>query len=263
MNNDERDQLIMEKLNSGMSLSDLQKLLNSEYGISMTYFDLRLLTTTLKIQWEKQDKPKKPALAPQPQKKQIDPLPEEEPVNASPQDTDASEDTEETGETDDDAEDGEFDESEGTVVTIDDTPIQGASISGTVKFASSASGKWMMDRQGHLGIYELDKDSEQPSQDDIQLFQIELQKLMQEKSAQLHKKAFDGKTIVEISPLVKPGCEMNGSVTFASGVKGEWMFAGGKLDFNLDDPNAKPTRDDLAYFQIVLTQKLKEKGYGA
>ena len=32
MTNQERDELIMEKLNSGMSLSDLQKLLDSEYG---------------------------------------------------------------------------------------------------------------------------------------------------------------------------------------------------------------------------------------
>ena len=56
MDNQERDRFIWEKLNSGMSLSDVQHALSEELGIRMTYLDLRMLAATLTVEWEKQDK---------------------------------------------------------------------------------------------------------------------------------------------------------------------------------------------------------------
>ena len=52
MTNEERDSVIMEKLNEGMSLSDVQKLLESQYGLRMTYLDLRLLAADLQVNWD-------------------------------------------------------------------------------------------------------------------------------------------------------------------------------------------------------------------
>ena len=269
MTNQERDELIMEKLNSGMSLSDLQKLLDSEYGMKMTYFELRMIVSELKIEWDKQEKKRRPAIAaqPAPAPKTMH-APKREDVSDNPMaaSEDASDDAVEENADDDvvDEEDNETEKesAEGeTDVTIDDTPMPGAVMSGSVKFASGASGKWMMNRMGQLGLASLDEGSEQPTQDDLMLFQQELQAALQAKQESMEMKAFDGRTQVEISPLVKPGCDINGTVTFASGASGEWFVAGGKLDFSLDENSSKPTHEDLSLFQIVLSSKLKEKGY--
>ena len=258
MTNQERDELIMEKLNSGMSLSDLQKLLDSEYGMKMTYFELRMIVSELRIEWDKQEKKRRPVIPTQPVSapKAAEPEAAQPPVaeDAEEEDADLGDGEEDADEENDDAEDG-------TVVTIDDAPMPGAVMSGNVKFASGASGKWMMNRMGQLGLAKLDEGSEQPTQDDLMLFQQELQAVLQEKQDSMEKQAFDGRTQVEISPLVKPGCDINGTVTFASGASGEWFVAGGKLDFSLDDGSSKPTHEDLSLFQIVLSAKLKEKGY--
>ena len=262
MTNQERDELIMEKLNSGMSLSDLQKLLDSEYGMKMTYFELRMIVSGLRIDWDKQEKKQRPVIptpqAPSPAPKA--PAPKQEASldglaeDSQPLDDEDEEETDDNDETDD-TDDGN------TVVTIYDSPMPGAVMSGSVKFASGASGTWMMNRMGQLGLASLDEGSEQPTQDDLMLFQQELQSVLEEKQNNMEKQAFDGRTQVEISPLVKPGCDINGTVTFASGASGEWFVAGGKLDFSLDEGSSKPTQEDLSLFQIVLSAKLKEKGY--
>ena len=58
MTNKERDELIARKLNEGMSLSDVQKLLADEYDQRMTFLELRLIAADLSVDWQKHDKPK-------------------------------------------------------------------------------------------------------------------------------------------------------------------------------------------------------------
>ena len=58
MDTKERDIFIREKLNEGMSLSDVQHALAEEFGIRMTYLDLRMLAATLPVEWENQDRTK-------------------------------------------------------------------------------------------------------------------------------------------------------------------------------------------------------------
>ena len=253
MTNQERDNLIREKLNEGLSLSDVQKLLDSEYGMKMTYFELRMIVSTLDINWSNQEKKHTSVITPSPAPEPPKPAPQQQEapkVDANPEPPD-----------DDDADDEiEPGEDGGTQVTMDDVPIPGAVMSGHVVFASGASGKWVFNRMGQLGLAELDEGSEKPSQEDLMLFQQELQAMMQAKRDALQMQAFDGRTKVEINPLVKPGCDLNGTVTFASGAKGEWFIAGGQLDYELADGSPEPTKDDLSLFQIVLSKKLKEKG---
>ena len=261
MTNQERDTIIREKLNEGLSLSDVQKLLASEYGIKMTYFELRMIVSTLDINWSNQEKKHTPAVPPaatqeppkQAQKKQ-------EPPKAVPNPAPLDDDDDDDDEDDDDELTEDAGDNGGTQVTMDDTPLPGAVMSGHVKFASGASGKWVFNRMGQLGLAELDEGSASPSQEDLMLFQQELQAMMQAKRDALQMQAFDGRTKVEINPLVRPGCDLNGTVTFASGAKGEWFIAGGQLDYELEDGSSQPTKDDLSLFQIVLTKKLKEKG---
>ena len=252
MTNQERDNIIREKLNSGLSLSDVQKLLDSEYGLKMTYFELRMIVSTLDINWSSQEKKHATDLnqapAPQPPNKSAAPAQPEMKAYENP------------AVQDDDGEKSEEAEEGGTQITMDDEPMPGAVMSGHVSFASGASGKWVFNRMGQLGLAELDEGSAKPTQEDLMLFQQELQALMQAKRDALQMQAFDGRTQVEVNPLVKPGCDLNGSVTFASGAKGEWFIAGGQLDYELAEGSSKPTKDDISLFQIVLSKKLKEKG---
>lgn len=256
MDNAQRDKIIMENLNAGMSLSDLQQLLSSKYGIKITYLELRLLASTLKVNWSKLDKPK-----PKPQptincKQKNDDLNDADDEDATTEldDDDNNIDNDDKNDKDEGAGDGT------TTVTIDDDPEPGYAFTGNVKFASGIACRWMMGRNGELGLG-LDKDSKQPTQDDIRDFQDKLQEAVREKSMKMAKAAFDGRTKVEVSPLVKPGCDVNGTVQFASGAKGQWFIAGGKLDYELDEGSTKPTRQDLTFFQVVLSDVLKKKGY--
>ena len=53
----------------------------------------------------------------------------------------------------------------------------GAAVSGTVKFGSGASGEWYLDQFGRLGFIP-DEGSGKPDQQDIQEFQVEVQKAL-------------------------------------------------------------------------------------
>ena len=64
-----------------------------------------------------------------------------------------------------------------TTVEISKVVRPGASLSGTVKFGSGASGEWYVDAYGRLG-FNADEGSSQPDQRDIQEFQAELQKAL-------------------------------------------------------------------------------------
>ena len=186
MTNEERDSVIMEKLNEGMSLSDVQKLLESQYGLRMTYLDLRLLAADLQVNWEKQDKPKvaeKPApVAPAPAA-----VPEEsadEPLGNDENLVDDEAEEEDQME-DESAVSGE------TQVELDESPIPGTVASGTVKFASGASGKWAVMRGGRLG-FEPDEGSAEPTEDDFAQFQVELRTVDGREHYHLFLRARDG-----------------------------------------------------------------------
>lgn len=68
------------------------------------------------------------------------------------------------------------------------------------------------------------------------------------------KGAITGKTVVELSKIVRPGSVASGSVKFGSGVTAEWILdQSGRL--GLDKPTGKPTEQDIREFQQEL-QKL-------
>ena len=66
--------------------------------------------------------------------------------------------------------------------------------------------------------------------------------------------ATNGKTIIEMSKIERPGIMASGSVKFISGVSAEWMIDNtGRC--GLDKVNGKPTEEDFMDFQKEL-QKL-------
>ena len=146
---------VAQKLQEGIKLSDIQTLLADELQCRMTFLDLRLLAAELEdVDWSKFD----------PQEKKA----EEAPAPAAP----AAEEAVPAAEA---AEAGEAPAAAGnTVVELSRLSRPGAMAHGTVTFASGVTAEWIIDEMGRLG---LDKVSGQPTEQDIQDFQVELRKL--------------------------------------------------------------------------------------
>ena len=258
MTTKERDEYIASQLNAGVSLSDVQTKLAQEYGVKMTYFELRMLAMGLAVDWEKQDKPK-PAATPAP----VVAAPQEAAADdddiaaADDFNADDAEDTEAEPTDDDDNEEPDDDEAaaEGeTKIVLDETPHPGAALSGTAVFASGASGKWALSRNGRLG-FEPDEGSKEPDENDWQLFQAELQKTLQGVEEE------ENTTVVDVDKVVRPGVQLSGSVTFASGAKGTWYIGQRGLGVEPEEGSAKPTQKDVILFQRKLQEVLQKQGY--
>ena len=156
MQKDEIKKYIAELLNKGVSLSDIQKQLRSEKGVTMTFLDLRLVVSEIEnIDWSKQqteEKPKEPKkVAPE-----KDALLDEEDERAG-----ASDEGEAGGGT--------------TVVEVSRLTRPGTMANGSVKFASGVKANWTVDQYGRLG---LDKATGEPTPQDIKEFQTELQRML-------------------------------------------------------------------------------------
>jgi len=141
MDTEERNRLIAEKLEEGLSLSEVQRLLADEHGITMTYLDLRLLAADLDVDWQKLD--------------EASPRGEVTPVAA---DLSAPEPVK-----------------SGTTVSVSKVVRPGAAMSGDVEFASGAKAEWFVDAMGRLGLNPA-PDSAKPTEQDLQEFQAELQR---------------------------------------------------------------------------------------
>ena len=131
---------LAELLANGTSLSEAQNLINTELGLKLTYMEIRILASTLPVDWKKLDP--HPAA---PQKPETDAPPAEEAVPAAGK----------------------------TVVEISKLVRPGTAISGTVQFASGPKADWYVDQTGRLGLENLS--GGEPTPEDIQEFQRELQ----------------------------------------------------------------------------------------
>jgi hypothetical protein len=68
---------------------------------------------------------------------------------------------------------------------------------------------------------------------------------------------------VDVDPLPRPGALVNGSVIFSDGVKLGWQLSSaGQLGLIPgDDPNYRPSPEDIQDFQDQLQEVLRQKGY--
>lgn len=152
MQKEEIKKIVASLLNKGISLSDIQKQLQSEHAIKMTFLDLRLMASEIEaIDWSKQ----KADIA---AKKAEEKAKEEAEKKALAVDGESAE-----------AGDGK------TIVEISKLTRPGAVANGSVKFGSGAKADWILDQYGRLG---LDKPEGEPTPEDLKEFQAELQKLL-------------------------------------------------------------------------------------
>ncbi len=144
---------VAQELAQGISLSDIQNHINAEFKQNMTYMDVRILASSLDVDWQDLDPNAKKNSAPA----EAETTPETEDIPA--EDGVAADENAVSGD---------------TVVEVSKLARPGMMLSGTVKFASGSSAEWYVDNMGRLGVENLV--GEKPSQDDIEKFQIELDK---------------------------------------------------------------------------------------
>jgi len=133
-------------IEEGLKLSDIQKRLETDFGLRVTYLDVRLLVDDLKL------KPKDPAPPPKPPA----PLEAESKLSLSPADVPAGK----------------------VNVSVDQLARPGAMVSGKVTFTDGKSAEWILDQTGRLGVVPTEKGYKPPPAD-LQEFQIALQAELQ------------------------------------------------------------------------------------
>ena len=146
---DDQKKQIAERLTKGDGIADIQRLINDEFKIHMTYMEVRFLIDDLNLDLAEPEPPKAA-----------------QPEEDSPEPKDA---------------DAELIDEGGTSnvsVDIDRVKRPGAALSGSVTFSDGVKAQWYLDQYGRLGL-EAEKEGYQPSPEDIQEFQVELQNKMQ------------------------------------------------------------------------------------
>src|SRR5580658_88759 len=129
-------------INEGLKLAEIQKRLEIELGLRLTYLEVRFLVDDLKLKPKDPPPPPKPAAKPE---DALAPLP-----SASAK----------------------------VSVTVDQLARPGALVSGKVKFTDGKSADWVLDQAGRLGLVPAEKGYKPPAAD-VQEFQIALQQELQ------------------------------------------------------------------------------------
>lgn len=152
--NDQQKECIRNWAAEGCGLSEIQKRLKEEFGLSMTFMDLRFLVLDMDVNLKDKESKPEPRLD-----NDINPA-------EMPEETDSDSNT--TG---------------GSVsVTIDRVKKPGAIASGTVTFSDGVNATWSLDQLGRLAL-DAGRPDYMPDESDLQAFQMELQ-------AQIQKQGF-------------------------------------------------------------------------
>lgn len=174
---DEQKQQVATWVSEGASISDVQRRLEEEMKIKLTYLDTRFLVDDLDLTLaEKPRQPEPQSQGQQPQQPQGEnglPTPEREmaPDHMPPPPPQPSAP---------DMADAEVVGQGGVSVNIDSINVPGTLISGSVSFSDGETATWYIDQTGRVGL-KPKTPGYQPSAQDIQEFQAELQAAAQKK----------------------------------------------------------------------------------
>ncbi len=152
--NDEQKQAVAAWVAEDAGISEVQRRIEAEFGIKLTYMDVRFLLLDLEVTPKDKPSPKKA---------------EASPANAGAQ---TAADTQ-SGPAGDAMPGGG-----GVSVSFDKVVQPGAVVSGTVTFSDGISATWMLDQTGRLAINASTPDY-RPSEQDVQQFQVELRNGLQ------------------------------------------------------------------------------------
>lgn len=152
--NDPQKDAVRKWIAEGCGLTEIQKRLNDQFKLAVTFLDLRFLILDLGLAIKEQEKNTGAGL---------------DLTKAAPNHPNAeAAGTEHIGP----------DSAGGVAVTLDRIVKPGAVVSGTVQFSDGVSASWMLDQLGRLAI-DASKPNYRPSPEDVQAFQMELRNLLQ------------------------------------------------------------------------------------
>ena len=138
----------------GASLDEIQKRLVAEYGVHITYFDLRMVVADL-------------------------PQPEEADADSESSDSSSSSEASDSSSSSESSE-GES-QAANVAVTVDALMIPGTMASGDVTFSDGVKGKWYLDQMGRLGLGGDLPQGYSPSPADGAMFQARLMEALRAK----------------------------------------------------------------------------------
>jgi len=161
MNLDEAQrQQVAKWIEEGLKLSEIQNKLGSEFGVRMTYMEVRFLIDDLKLKPKDKEPPPAPVL---------------------PKAAGAGAETAAAGKRPAPLPDDETDFGDEPLpgatnvsVSVDQVTRPGALVSGKVSFSDGQSADWYLDQMGRLGVV-AKQQGYKPSQSDLMAFQAELQ----------------------------------------------------------------------------------------
>jgi hypothetical protein len=161
MNLDEAQrQQVAKWIEEGLKLSEIQNKLGSEFGVRMTYMEVRFLIDDLKLKPKDKEPPPAPVL---------------------PKAAGAGAETAAAGKRPAPLPDDETDFADEPLpgganvsVSVDQVTRPGALVSGKVSFSDGQSADWYLDQMGRLGVV-AKQQGYKPSQADLMAFQAELQ----------------------------------------------------------------------------------------
>jgi hypothetical protein len=155
----EQKKCVVQWVKDGSNLSDVQKRLRTEFNLSLTYMDVRLLVIELGLTVKEKAQPAAPA-------KGVDKR-SSPPKDGAPQRDDWDQD--------------EPPGPDSTVsVTVDRIVKPGTLVSGNVTFSDGVSMGWGLDQFGRLALSG-GKPGYKPSQQDVAAFQMQLRRLLEQK----------------------------------------------------------------------------------
>src|SRR5271154_1486519 len=145
--NEDQRQRVTAWILQGAKLSEIQNRLLSEFGLKLTYMEVRLLVDDLKLTPKDPEPPK--VVAPAVEAAKIDAKKNVSPAEPLPA----------TG---------------GVSVSVDQLAKPGAIVSGKVTFSDGQAADWYLDQTGRLGVVPK-QTGYKPSAPDVQQFQAALQ----------------------------------------------------------------------------------------
>lgn len=160
--NEEQLKAVAAWFAGGASLDEIQKRLTSEFGVHVTYFDLRMIVADL-------------------------PQPESEEAEAASESSEASNSSGSSESSNSSDSSASSDSSEGepqvanVSVTVDAIMIPGTMASGDVVFSDGVKGKWYLDQMGRLGLGGDLPQGYRPAPEDAALFQARLMEALRSK----------------------------------------------------------------------------------
>ena len=152
--NEAQKKIVSDWIAAGAKLSEVQNRLGAEFGIRLTYMEVRFLVDDLKLRLQDPEPPKPatPPSAPTPIPLSTAPVPTEEAEVLPPAGGQVS-------------------------VVVDQIARPGALVSGGVTFSDGMKAEWYLDQTGRLGLVPKQQ-GYKPAPADIQQFQMALEREM-------------------------------------------------------------------------------------